>query len=100
MKKLLPLIFSLACNSPLNTDIPVECATSSITKAAENLCQTYRNLTIIALGQLHKVNGLTHAETYDALDLNCAEPPETISTQIRTNLDLSTAELCLIRPPS
>lgn len=100
MKKLLPLLFTLACNSPLDSDISVECASTPITEAAKNLCQTYRGLTIIALGQLHKVDGITHAETYNTLELNCTESPDTIVEKIKTQLDLRTAELCIIRPPS
>ena len=99
MKKALLLFALTACDKPLDTDISIPCASTQITKATQDLCEEYRELTIIALGELHKVDGLTHAETSDFLEINCAMSPAEIAHTIETKLDLSTAELCVIRPP-
>lgn len=100
MKKAL-LIFALAaCDKPLDSDIPIACASTPIIETTQNLCEEYRELTLIALGGLHKVDGITHAETSDFLEIDCAMQQEEIANTIETELDLSTAELCVIRPPS
>lgn len=101
MKKLLPiaLIHLLNCQPPDSPNETILCAETPITKRTTELCQTYRHLTIIALGGIKEEEQEVTVETAHFLEIDCSMPPEKIQTEIQTNLNLSTAELCIIQPP-